>query len=1176
MRPKKLTIEGLHSFKERQHIDFEQLLEAGLFGIFGPTGSGKSTILDAITLALYGSVGRANKGTQGICNAQSEQVEVGFLFEVGIGAERKIYKVERSFKPQKDNPTYVNTKKSRLIEIIGEEEWILADKPSEINKKIEEEILGIKMDDFTRSVVLPQGKFSEFLSLTGSQRRDMLERIFNLGKYGKQLAVKLKSKLDLLKEEIARLEGAMASLGEASLEQLQHLEEELNQVKQNEVRLIKELKQLEQKHETYKGIWELQKNYEQILKTEQTLHGRSEEMQRQKQELYLSLQGEAFRYYIEQEQSLRRDLQSTKELLKKVEQEFEIKKQELAGNKEKYEQGVSHREEQTPILIQQRTKLEGVWEIEKELEEIQRKHKELQEEYKKKQQESKVHAQQVEKMLQEKQNAEDEKKKLEEEIENLQIPAERKQHIQQGILLEKEYLHLSKQVEEIVGKVKLQEQQCKKLQQDLEEIKRKKNRLVDEAQNPIVQEEIPHLREKLQGQQSLVLWIEEKEKEIDIQQKSLYKLNNTLTTLKQGIQQKENNIAVIESKIQITQKNYQELEMQKVVEQQKNMAAILAGSLEQNEPCPVCGSVHHPHKADPTYQAKQGQEQEEQKKVQEEIEELKKELTLCREGYINETAKEKMLIEQRQQLDKEIQEKQAVVEQKKKDLDQELCSLSIEEALGKLQQGMRRITEWEGIWKAVSELQSKEDQIITSQKVYQEHLMQLTEQHDNVQKQHEISRQQYDELLSLLQVENIESEQKKINSCEKQTEEIQKHIQQHTSTINHLQKEIEKCADEKEKIQAALTEMITRGTALKENKEEKEEKIRKVAGEHTVEELYDKVNQELKRLVEVEEGCKLVLEKTQTEFTQLSEKKAQLLHQLDLLQKNMQENQNHLKLLLQEKNFNSIEEAIQALRSEMQKKSLEQSIQQYEKQWSMVMEAKRQVESQLHGREISAEDWEEVQVLLQKKLEEREQVIEIRSVLDTKYKEMQQKKEQWEELSRSYKKLTHKQDLYTQLQALFKGNAFVEFIAEEHISYIAREASERLGKLTKHRYALEIDQEGGFIMRDDANGGIRRPVSSLSGGETFLTSLSLALALSSQIQLNGKHPLEFFFLDEGFGTLDVGLLDTVIGALERLHFEKMTIGVISHVNEIRERMGRRLIVMAAEAGEGSKIQIEKA
>lgn len=141
---------------------------------------------------------------------------------------------------------------------------------------------------------------------------------------------------------------------------------------------------------------------------------------------------------------------------------------------------------------------------------------------------------------------------------------------------------------------------------------------------------------------------------------------------------------------------------------------------------------------------------------------------------------------------------------------------------------------------------------------------------------------------------------------------------------------------------------------------------------------------------------------------------------------------------------------------------------------------------------------------------------------------------------------------------------------------VSRAASERLGQLTRQRYALEVDSGGGFVIRDDANGGVRRPVTTLSGGETFLTSLALALALSAQIQLKGIYPLQFFFfLDEGFGTLDQDLLETVITALEKLHMDKLTVGVISHVPELKARLPRKLIVHPAEpSGSGSRIVME--
>jgi len=167
--------------------------------------------------------------------------------------------------------------------------------------------------------------------------------------------------------------------------------------------------------------------------------------------------------------------------------------------------------------------------------------------------------------------------------------------------------------------------------------------------------------------------------------------------------------------------------------------------------------------------------------------------------------------------------------------------------------------------------------------------------------------------------------------------------------------------------------------------------------------------------------------------------------------------------------------------------------------------------------------------------------------------------------------------LLEQIKGLLKGNSFIEYVAEERLRYIAREASATLGIMTRFRYALELDSDNGFVIRDNASGGVHRPVTSLSGGEIFLTSLSLALALSSQIHLKGQSPLEFFFLDEGFGTLDNNLLDQVIDSLERISTKERMIGLISHVPELKNRITRRLVVEPPrQEGGGSHVSIEKA
>ena len=184
MRPIKLTVKGLNSFIEEQSVDFEKLTDRGLFGIFGPTGSGKSTILDGITLALYGDVSRKSSN---YINTNCEKANVSFEFQIS-GAEIKRYIVTREFKRDKKSGNPVSGK-CKMVDITNGED-VLADKVKSVTDKCRE-VIGLSLEDFTRTVVLPQGKFSEFLKLEGKPRREMLERLFNLGQYGDELSGKL-------------------------------------------------------------------------------------------------------------------------------------------------------------------------------------------------------------------------------------------------------------------------------------------------------------------------------------------------------------------------------------------------------------------------------------------------------------------------------------------------------------------------------------------------------------------------------------------------------------------------------------------------------------------------------------------------------------------------------------------------------------------------------------------------------------------------------------------------------------------------------------------------------------------------------------------------------------------------------------------------------------------------
>ncbi len=161
-----------------------------------------------------------------------------------------------------------------------------------------------------------------------------------------------------------------------------------------------------------------------------------------------------------------------------------------------------------------------------------------------------------------------------------------------------------------------------------------------------------------------------------------------------------------------------------------------------------------------------------------------------------------------------------------------------------------------------------------------------------------------------------------------------------------------------------------------------------------------------------------------------------------------------------------------------------------------------------------------------------------------------------------------------QIRQVVASNQLSELAAERHLEAVTRGAATLLGTLSSDRYALVRTPEGAFAVADAAHGGLTRGPSTLSGGETFLVSLALALSLSERIQLAGRTRFDFFFLDEGFGSLDAVTLDTALGALERLRGPNRVIGMISHVPAIEERMPRRLRVSTERRGGAATVTHE--
>jgi exonuclease SbcC len=177
---------------------------------------------------------------------------------------------------------------------------------------------------------------------------------------------------------------------------------------------------------------------------------------------------------------------------------------------------------------------------------------------------------------------------------------------------------------------------------------------------------------------------------------------------------------------------------------------------------------------------------------------------------------------------------------------------------------------------------------------------------------------------------------------------------------------------------------------------------------------------------------------------------------------------------------------------------------------------------------------------------------------ETRAADIEKRLERKAQLEAEVKALGEREKVMHALGLDLKQDAIVDFVQAEALHALATEGSKRLKYLSSGRYGLRY-RDDEFFVADGNNGDEQRSVRTLSGGESFLASLALALTLSEQVRAlaTTQHArLDSLFLDEGFGTLDPETLETVIDGIERLGVDGRLVGVISHVRELTDRFHR--------------------
>ena len=213
-------------------------------------------------------------------------------------------------------------------------------------------------------------------------------------------------------------------------------------------------------------------------------------------------------------------------------------------------------------------------------------------------------------------------------------------------------------------------------------------------------------------------------------------------------------------------------------------------------------------------------------------------------------------------------------------------------------------------------------------------------------------------------------------------------------------------------------------------------------------------------------------------------------------------------------------------------------------------EALGQIETELTDIETQLQEKQQEAGAQQQKIDDLKDALEKREALGEELHEAKQELERWQ-----------------RLQGIIPRNDLRDFALEIMFKQMGNLANEQLKYLTSERYQLKVESIGDLAVVDRWNANEERPVQTLSGGESFLTSLALALALSELS--SGRAQLNSLFLDEGFGTLDAETLDIAIAALEGLRMQGRSIFLISHIQELTRRLPVKIEVRKKGNGSSS-------
>ena len=1207
MKLLRLRIKNLNSFRREIELDFERkpLNGTSLIAITGPTGAGKTTLLDALCVALYNKTPRlSGVGNQNPGNLLSQGKTEGFaeaLFEAKGNRYLAEWRIKRNSKGElkpEVKLTEANTENLITNRLSSRGE---SHDTSEMSvSKVVESILGLDFNAFNRSVMLAQGDFAAFLKAKPEERRTILEATTGIGVYD-QLKQVLNKRVDETKWTYNLLETDFQAIPAVTDEEMEKARNDLEEQEDKTQSLKGERAKIQAEREIEEDRKRLFNQLTQAETRQLDLFIRQSEIDLQQSEL------EHARHAAKLAPERTRFRDEKKEL-KTIQEEFGKANDSLACEQDEYDEArrnfVEINEAHLDLLSDRdarikayraasdeetraKTKLETVKARTPALETIEKRLEEL----------LKTTATQDEERTAL-------KKDIEEDISFLKessLPEDNHQCLNQAnVALQKrhgksevcnEKLKIRKGLQSKIAKLTAELIESKDEMEWRIEQKQTADTKLDQAESALEAQQDKATVETWKAQkhqasehQPIAIKFEENQRRLSEETDELRKVSNLLTSAQKTLATLDQQLAIQTEVVGRVEEKVKRCTSEKDRARMLNHITDLRGQLDDDLPCPVCGAMEHP------WREKKEDEREKQfQSALSSLTEAEKELE-TENNQLQNLEQEQIRVEENQSNAKEqLDESHKKVESLEEIRDSvqmnwketypqnEISSKWLQQKIEAADESIRRLQEAH---------EASKDQKLSADRLKEQEreIQRVKTELDDAESQEQTVNTEVKGLSNEIEALDTdfwealpddfreEDQGEALNQFESRIEEVQarkERLNEGQNRLSLLELEIEQNLKDQNANRERQVDVVAEIERCRAEANQLSESARAKTGGLTAEAASNKLGREEAEKTELREKSQKVSREKENELTQAQTKADNLESQHAACVKKLDAAQRSYFEALENGDFESPEAHEEAFRDEAWIKGCEVRIAEYIQDLRTVGEEVARLRPNFADRPFDPEivtRLQEGEEGINEEIESSsQQVWELQANIKKLEEDIQQRNAQ----KGALEKALQEKNRWANLQNCIPHNSLRDFALERMFDSIIRFANYQLEDLTK-RYELRAEGINDMVVIDRWNGNEERPVETLSGGEAFLTSLSLALALSEMSR--GRTQLNSLYLDEGFGTLDSQTLDIAISALEGLRLAGRTVVVISHIDELTRRIPVRIAVDKMGSG-NSRVRI---